>query len=144
MAANILNIDGGTFTGYLSAVEIKAGDLNIEDGTFKSTVNISSDNKESVDVPAIKGAAIAISNGVAGKETGVNIHGGAFFGCYSVYDIGNASDLNIDGGMFSDIVYSSNNDHFICGGTFSINPNYGGDYVASGCTVEGSGPYVVN
>ena len=143
-----LNINGGKFTGYLSAVEIKAGYLIIDtnDGTFESTANTSSYNSGAVDVPAIKGAAIAISNGVAGKSADVSIYGGAFLGGDAVYDIGNDSDLNIDGGMFYGIVHSDKNESFIRGGTFYyFHPNSEGNYVASECTVEGEepGPWIV-
>ena len=74
-----LTINGGTITGYSSAIELRAGTLNITNGTFKSTATthaIQPNGNGSTTV----GAAIVISQHTTEIDINAGISGGTFEG----------------------------------------------------------------
>ncbi len=73
----ITNINGGTFTGALNAIEIRAGNLNITDGTFissSSEYNVSLNNSGTT----FKGSAIGVSQHNTRLPINVNLTGGIY------------------------------------------------------------------
>lgn len=146
----VTNIDGANITGEESAISIKAGTLNIKDGTFTcigpdNTPTTSNNNGINP-----SGAALQIeSNDNYKGNIGINISGGTFISRYShaVYEyLANTSKTNVKefdilGGTYKskkDIFLLSNsflNEHtkFITGGTYSKNiENYlDNDYTIS-------------
>lgn len=82
----VINISGGEIIGGDSAIEMRAGTLNVSGGTLTSTAT------EFSAVPngsgsTIVGATIAISQHNTNKPIAVNITGGTISGpCYAIYE----------------------------------------------------------
>lgn len=142
-----LTVNGGELIGQETAIEMRAGVLNINSGTFTAT------NKPTATQPngsgtTTNGAAIAVCQHTTKLRTEVTINGGTFNGFSAVYEHNaqkNPTDalekvkLNITGGNFKTInagtvaVYSADKTGFISGGTFSDVSAL--DYLASGANV---------
>ena len=131
----ILTITGGQIEGYSSAIELRAGTLNISGGSFKSTATttkVSANGSGNTTV----GAAIAIAQHTTKKAINVNISEGNFSGCtgLTVFDPQNNNDaenvkVTISGGT---IIAEKN----------GINAKYGTVNISGG-TIEGKTNYGV-
>lgn len=142
----ILTITGGQIEGYNSAIELRAGTLNISGGTFKSTATpttVSANGSGNTTV----GAAIAIAQHTTKIAIDVNISGGNFSGCtgLTVFDPQNNNDaehvkVTISGGTINatsngiNAKYGTVN---ISGGTIEGQTNFG--VAVDKCTVNISG-----
>ena len=124
-----LTIKDGQIEGYSSAIELRAGTLNISGGTFNSkatTTKVSANGNGNTTV----GAAIAIAQHTTKKAIDVNISGGNFSGCtgLTVFDPQNNNDaehvkVTISGGNIN-------------GSSNGINAKYGTVNISGG-TIEG-------
>lgn len=99
-------IDGGTLTGTECAIEIRAGELTINGGTFTSTATEFNCTPNG-DGTTTKGAAIAIAQHTTNKTINVTINGGEFKALRALNEINiqknnPASEitLSITGGTF--------------------------------------------
>jgi len=136
-----VTVDGATITGINSAIEIRAGELVINDGTFTATATEYKENKNSSGTSVI-GAALAISQHTTKKNISVTINGGEFDGVYALRETDvqnedtteNVDIVEITGGTFFGTVKSDDCDHYIKGGSFdeSVDP----EYLAEDRTVE--------
>ena len=126
-----LTIKGGQIEGYNSAIELRAGTLNISGGSFKSTAS-----KYTVDAngsgSTTSGAAIAIAQHTTLKDINVSISGGTFTGHNGIcvvnpqknttnnvkVAISNATVNATDKAIISEHGTTS-----ITGGSFSSDPN---------------------
>mgnify|MGYP004654237925 CR=1 FL=1 len=142
-----LTVNGGELIGQETAIEMRAGVLTINDGTFTAT------NKPTATQPngsgtTTDGAAIAVCQHTTKLRTEVTINGGTFNGFSAFYEHNaqknSAEDLtkvklNITGGNFKTIndgtvsVYSQDKTGFISGGTFTDLSAL--DYLAEGASV---------
>lgn len=119
-----LTINGGTFTGYGSAIEMRSGTLSITGGDFTATATEFSE-KANGNGTTIIGVALAISQHTTNKAINVSISGGTFSGPKAVYEKDNQDNnsdnisIAISGGTFNAEVSSENVQNFISGGTFS-------------------------
>lgn len=127
----ILTINGGQIEGYNSAIELRAGTLNISGGSFKSTATEYSTAANGSGTTT-SGAAIAIAQHTTLKDINVSISGGTFEGYNGICvvnpqnnTLGNvtlaitgATVKATDKAIISD--YGTTN---IYGGTFSSDPN---------------------
>ena len=134
-----LTINGGTFTAYLSAIEMRAGTLVINDGTFTSTATTYSCNP-SGSGSTTTGAAIAIAQHTTQKNISVTINGGTFNGVKAINEAnpqGNpapAVAMSITDGDFTGEVSTVDVHEFISGGTYDAavaNENCAPGYVPS-------------
>ena len=162
LANNTVNIDGATIdvTGhglYLAgvattnisntninagstAIEIRAGKLNIKDGTYTSAGEFKTSPNESG--TTVDGAAIAISQHTTKLPIDVTIDGGLFKGEYSLYEAnvqGNDEEslanvkIKINGGDFDGKFFVENNvERSIEGGNYSVDVS---KYLMSGYNV---------
>ncbi|MCD8040072.1 MAG: hypothetical protein LUF82_00945, partial [Clostridia bacterium] len=122
-----LTITGGSVTGVSSAIEIRAGSLNISGGTFTATSESFSATANG-NGTTITGAAIAISQHTTNYDLTVTITGGTFSGYYAVYE----TDL-----QDSD---TSGISATLTGGTYeTINDEEGASAVASTVTTSEDG-----
>ena len=143
---------------YDSAVEIRAGELNITSGKFTAT-GVPTTVAPNGNGTTSTGAAIAVAQHTTKQEINVNISGGEFNGYSTLYESNpqknGAEDiakvhLSVSGGKFAAIsggtmaMYSEDCTCFITGGLFSSDPS---DYCATGMTGVASGdaayPYTV-
>lgn len=142
----ILTINGGEITGYASAIEMRAGKLNITNGTFNSTATTTTVSANGSGNTTV-GAAIAIAQHTTKKAIDVNISGGNFSGCtgLTVFDPQNNNDaehvkVTISGGTINatsngiNAKYGTVN---ISGGTIEGQTNFG--VAVDKCTVNISG-----
>lgn len=74
-----LTINGGNIIGYASAIEMRAGTLNITNGTFNSTATTTTVTANGSGNTTV-GAAIAIAQHTTKKDIKVEISGGEFNG----------------------------------------------------------------
>ena len=154
-----LTVNGGELIGQETAIEMRAGVLTINDGTFTAT------NKPTATQPngsgtTTDGAAIAVCQHTTKLRTEVTINGGTFNGFSAFYEHNaqnNSTEdlakvkLNITGGNFKTInggtvaVYSADKTGFISGGLFSSEPAE--KYIAENHYVDASNngdyPYTV-
>ena len=134
----MLNVNDGIIEGYKSAIEMRAGVLNIMGGTFKATSN-EYEHAGNANGNSVEGAAIAISQHTTEKRINVDIAGGTFEGYYALYEHdfqGQPTEvtLNVHGGTFNGRIYSSNGgNQFIRNGIFSH--HWAFKYLASGAEV---------
>jgi uncharacterized repeat protein (TIGR02543 family) len=118
-----LTINGGSFTGYASAIEMRAGTLVINDGTFTATASTYSCNPAGSGNTTV-GAAIAIAQHTTKKDIAVTINGGTFNGVKAINEAnpqGNPSPaitMSVTGGDFTGEVSTVDVNNFISGGTF--------------------------
>lgn len=82
-----LTISGGTIEGYSSAVEMRAGTLNITGGSFTSTAS-PYDFTQNGSGNTIKGVAIAISEHSTNKGITAKLDGGTFTVTDGAYQLG--------------------------------------------------------
>lgn len=149
--------DGAKISGTAAAVEIRAGELTINGGTFTSTY----DGEAVVVTPngsgsTTQGAAIAVAQHNTALPINVTINGGTFNGVAAVYESNpqenSAEDIAkiemaISGGTFNStsdtVVYSEDFENFITGGVYSAAP--ASEYIAVGYEAnnDGTGEYVI-
>ena len=118
-----LAISGGSVTGVGSAVEVRAGDVNISGGSLTATAS-GSGTGSNTSGTSVSGAALAISQHTTQLPINVTITGGTFTGTKAVYEVnpqGNPSPdvtLTISDGTFYGEVSSVDCTAFISGGMF--------------------------
>ena len=134
----ITTINKGTFIAKDCAIEIRAGELSIEDGQFKSTATEFSCNPNG-NGTTTSGAVIAIAQHTTKKDITVNILGGVFEGLCALNESNPQNNdpppqvnLSVTGGTFKGMIQSVDSIDFITGGSFS--DLSGLAYVASGVT----------
>ncbi len=121
-----LEINGGTFTGYNTAIEMRAGTLTLNGGTFTATGKPLSTGANGSGSTVV-GAAIAISQHSTDKNVALEIPAGSkatLDGLYAIYQCNLTNDtskasMSVANGTFNGKVYSENCGLFISGGTFS-------------------------
>ena len=128
-----LTITNSTLTGTGSAVEMRAGTLIVNSGSYTATHTPFSDEPNG-NGNTIKGSAIAVSQHTTNYPISVTINGGTFAGAYALYEADvqdSTTDVSISvaGGTFNGGVYSENCRKFITGGSFANDPSA---YVADG------------
>lgn len=95
-----------TIEGFMSAIEIRGGELTINGGNFKSTAT-SFEAKANGSGATVTGAAVAVSQHTTKKSIKVTINNGTFNGLYALYEDyvqeGSAENvtLSITGGEFT-------------------------------------------
>ena len=118
-------IDGANIEGTQAAIEIRAGELTIKDGSFKSTATEFSCNPNG-NGSTTTGAAIAIAQHTTKRDITVNISGGVFEGLRALNesnpqenDPAPRVDISITGGVFKGEISAEDSIDFIKGGSFS-------------------------
>ena len=151
-----LTINGGSLTGYYSAIEHRAGTLNITGGEFKA-LHTPTAAEMNGNGTSIKGAAIGVSKHKDVTTLNLNITGGTFTGATALHEeytfdgTFNTDNptFSVNGGIFNGKIYSENFTKFIHSGTFSdptacyymannanITVNMKADYTGGGFNVE--------
>lgn len=128
------NITGST------AIEVRAGSMTIESGTFTATAAEYSCNPNG-DGTTTEGAALAIAQHTTKKDISVTINGGTFKGIKALNESNPQNNdpapqvtLNVANGTFNgDVSITDNKNTSISGGTFSDVSVL--DYLASGANV---------
>ena len=120
-----LTVNGGTITAYASAIEMRAGTLVINDGSFTATATTYSCNPNGSGTTTV-GAAIAIAQHTTKTDISVTIKGGTFEGEKAINESNPQAndpapqvDFAVTGGDFTGEVSTVDVDHFISGGTFN-------------------------
>ena len=125
-------INGGTVIGH-TAIEVRSGNLNINNGTFIGngySYNLIHENKGG---PASNGAAIAIVQHITKQPINVKIKNGLFKGQIAFIEANHSNDfvygnnitLSIDGGSYGvtgdnvEVIHSDNISQFVHGGDFT-------------------------
>ncbi len=144
-----VTINGGSFKGRESAIEIRSGSLTINGGEFEST-SAPLKKKPNGSGTTTEGAAIAIAQHKTKRPISVTINDGIFKGFSALYESNpennSAEDIAkvkvfVNGGTFEAInggtvaVYSEDCKSFISNGTFSdlVSPL---KYAADGATIK--------
>ena len=146
-----MTINGGTFVGENTAIEIRSGNLLVNNGSF--TANASPTNVgENGNGTTSTGSAIAIAQHTTKLPITVTITDGEFNGYSAIYESNPQKNteedlakifIDIEGGTFNAtnggtaVIYSEDKTGFISGGTFNTEPN--SDYIADGYHVVESG-----
>ena len=130
----ILNVKGTntTITGG-TAIEMRAGILNVEAGTITATAAFEIGKKEdAASGTSMMGVAVAVSQHTTNLDTQVNISGGTLNATdangKAVYEediMGGQSEniaLNLAGGTFNAPVESKNEINYISGGSYLVKP----------------------
>ena len=119
-----LTVNNGTLTGVDAAIEMRAGTLVINDGTFTATATEFSCNPNGSG-STTTGAAIAIAQHTTKKEISVTINGGTFNGVKAlnesnpqVNDPAPQVTMAVTAGTFTGEVTTVDVNNFISGGTF--------------------------
>ena len=119
-----LTVNNGTLTGLDAAIEMRAGTLVINDGTFTATATAFSCNSNGSG-STTSGAAIAIAQHTTKKEISVTINGGTFNGVKAlnesnpqVNDPAPQVTMAVTAGTFTGEVTTVDVNNFISGGTF--------------------------
>lgn len=128
------NITGST------AIEVRAGSMTIESGTFTATAAEYTCNPNG-NGTTTEGAALAIAQHTTKKDISVTVNGGTFKGIKALNESNPQNndpapqvDLKVVGGTFNgDVSITDNGNTSITGGTFSGLSAL--DYLASGATV---------
>ena len=132
----ILNVDGAnTVIEGLTGIEMRAGELNVYDGTITSTLEepLLTDQKNPGEGNSVYGAAVAISQHTTQLPVDVNVSGGTlgatYEGNYALYEIdlieGSGTGdkdiitISLTGGTYNGEVYSENKTGFVSGGKYS-------------------------
>ena len=127
-----LLVNGGAFVGEDSAIEIRAGNLKITNGTFTAKATEYKCGKNG-NGTSISGAAIGVSQHTTKLPINVEILGGEFVGQKGIVK---ENPQNNDAESFAKVTVA------VKGGKFSTNP---GELVATGFkAVELSGAWVVS
>ncbi len=106
-------INGGTFTSYNAAIELRAGTLTVTGGTFNATSETFSATANGSGTTVV-GAALAVSQHTTDKDINVTVTGGTFNGIYALYEddlqneTGNVT-VSVSGGTLNGMVYSKHN-----------------------------------
>lgn len=140
----LLNIEGqDTYVCGATAVEMRAGILNIEDGTLKSTTGEIMVNPNPGSGNSIYGTVVAISQHSTNLPVVVNVAGGTFEvtgNGASIYEEDLINDtendkigISITGGIFNGAIESQNVTGFITGGTF--NTSFNQTYLSDGAVL---------
>lgn len=136
-------INGGTFKGSQSAVEIRAGHLQVNGGEFVSTASAFSCNPNG-DGTTTTGAAIAIAQHTTKKDIAVEINGGSFKGIRALNESNPQNNdpapqvtLSVANGNFTGAIQTVDVKNFISGGTFNVKP--GDEYLSTGKTASYEG-----
>ena len=130
----ILNVKGTntTITGG-TAIEMRAGILNVEAGTITATAAFEIGKKEDeASGTSMMGVAVAVSQHTTNLDTQVNISGGTLNATdangKAVYEEDIMDDqseniaLNLSGGTFNAPVESKNEINYISGGSYLVKP----------------------
>ncbi len=120
-----LTINNGSLTGVDAAIEMRAGTLVINDGTFTATATEFSCNPNGSG-STTSGAAIAIAQHTTKKDINVTINGGTFNGVKALNE-SNPHDndpapqvtMAVTGGNFTGEVSTVDVNNFVSGGSFS-------------------------
>lgn len=145
-----LTVNGGSVTGYNSAIELRSGELTITGGSFTAKAP-SYGVAASGSGTTVTGAAVAISQHTTKLPISVNISGGTFTGAYAfaqtdIQNNGSTNNVKITGisnGIFKGNVASDNCTGFITGGTFKVTDEKFAACLAPGLDVDDSGKVVV-
>lgn len=120
-----LTVNNGSLTGEDAAIEMRAGTLVINDGTFTATATEFSCNPNGSG-STTSGAAIAIAQHTTKKEISVTINGGTFNGVKAlnesnpqVNDPAPQVTMAITNGTFNGAVSTVDVNNFVSGGSFS-------------------------
>lgn len=131
------NIKDTTIKGVDTAIEIRAGEMNIEGGTFTASA-FPTEVTPNGNGTTSSGSAVAVAQHTTKLPVTVNISGGTFEGHSALYESNpqkNSDEdiakvqLKVTGGVFNAInggavaVYSEDCTGFISGGKFNIEPN---------------------
>lgn len=141
-------ITGGSITGGNTGIEIRAGELTLNDCALEATAQEFSCEPNGSGTTTV-GAAIAIAQHTTKKDIAVTINGGSFKGVKALNESNpQANDpapqvkLSIDGGTFIGDISTADVTGFIKSGTFSSQPD--NKYIAEGCTAtESEGVWTV-
>ena len=130
-------ITGGSITGPQTAIEIRAGRLTINGGTYTAT-NSDYQYTPNGNGATTVGAALAIMQHTTKKDIDVTIKNGTFIGAAAVAEKNvqqNDPDprvtMSIENGTFSGQIDVDDATAFISGGTFTADPSA---YLAGGAT----------
>lgn len=111
--------------GDLTAIEIRAGKMTINGGTYTSKAD-SFNVEPNGSGNTISGAALGISQHATNLPIDVVVNGGTFTGEYAIYeeDVQNETardqiKLTVNDGTFNGAIYSQNNPNAIVKGTYS-------------------------
>lgn len=145
-----LTVNGGSVTGYNSAIELRSGELTITGGSFTAKAP-SYGVAASGSGTTVTGAAVAISQHTTKLPITVSISGGTFTGAYAfaqtdIQNNGSTNNVKITGisnGIFKGNVASDNCTGFITGGTFKVTDEKFAACLAPGLDVDDSGKVVV-
>ena len=137
------NISNSSITGGDTGIEIRAGELTLNDCALEATAEVFSCDPNG-NGATTEGAAIAIAQHTTKKDIAVTINGGSFKGVKALNESNPQNndpdpqvELSIDGGTFIGDVSTADVTGFIKGGTFSSKPD--NNYIAEGYTAtEGS------
>ncbi len=120
-----LTVNEGSLTGVDAAIEMRAGTLVINDGTFTATATEFSCNPNGSG-STTSGAAIAIAQHTTKKDISVTINGGTFNGVKAlnesnpqVNDPAPQVAMAITNGTFNGAVSTVDVNNFVSGGSFS-------------------------
>lgn len=146
-----MTINGGTFVGENTAIEIRSGNLLVNNGSF--TANASPTNVgENGNGTTSTGSAIAIAQHTTKLPITVIITDGDFNGYSAIYESNPQKNteeylkkisIDIEGGTFNAtnggtaVIYSEDKIDFISGGTFNTKPDE--SYIAAAYKVVQSG-----
>lgn len=128
-----VNISGGTVTGGVTGIEIRAGVLNMTGGVVKGNGNGAHDTvtvSGNASGTTTDGADIAVAKHTTEHDLIVTIKGGSLAGTTSIYESkpqGDASgggkiEVKIENGQFSGDIHSEDCTEFISGGIFAEDP----------------------
>ena len=135
--------------GDLTAIEIRAGKMTIDGGTYTSY-------KDPFDVEpngsgtTTEGAALGISQHTTDLPIEVVVNGGTFNGAYAIWekDVQNETardkiKLTVNDGTFNGAIYSQNNQNCLVGGTYNDASVF--NYTAEGyeCLLNANDTYTV-
>ncbi len=134
-------ISGGSVEGTATAIEIRAGKLTLNGGSYTASAETYNCNPNG-NGTTTSGAALAIAQHTTKKNINVMISGGTFTGVKALSESNpQANDpapevtLSITDGTFNGGVTIADKDHTsIAGGTFSTEP--ANEYIAKGYTKE--------
>lgn len=143
-----LTINGGTITGT-TALEVRAGTVNITGGTLKATATEYTCNPNGNGTTTV-GAALAIAQHTTKLDITVTISGGTFTGVMAISESNPQENdpapqvtMSVTEGTFTGGITTADVQHFIKGGTFSAQPE--AEYCSNNFVVEdlGGGHYGV-
>lgn len=121
----------GKLTGVESALEIRAGILNVGENAVLTATGNFTDPMPNGNGSTLKGVALAVSQHSTNLPIEVNIAGGTFSATgkdgHALYEIDTVKGdvysenvvVNVTGGTFTQPIFSANNKFAVSGGTFS-------------------------